>query len=186
MGSPDHRFESARLAFRPLTAADCNEAYLGWLNDPVVNRYLETRHSVQSIESIRAFVEGVNARENEHLFGMFRKSDAAHIGNIKVGPISAIHARGDVSLFIGERSAWGQGFASEAISAVSRFSFDVLGVKKLASGMYADNLGSFHAFLKAGYKQEGHRRQHGMIDGSLQDILECGLIADDLVMTKKA
>lgn len=186
MGSPEHCFESARLTFRPLTAADCGEAYLGWLNDPAVNRYLETRHSEQSIASIRSFVDGVNARENEHLFGMFRKTDGAHIGNIKVGPISAIHRRGDVSLFIGDRTAWGQGFATEAIAAVSRFAFDVLDVKKLASGMYADNLGSFHAFLKAGYKQEGHRRQHGMIDGSLHDILECGLIEDDLAAEHKA
>lgn len=185
MGSPDHRFESRRLVFRPLTGADCNATYLGWLNDPEVSRFLETRHMPQSIESILAFVEAVNGRENEYLFGMFRKSDDCHIGNIKVGPISAIHRRGDVSLFLGERSAWGQGFATEAIAAVSLFAFDTLGVAKLAAGMYAENLGSFHAFLKAGYKQEGHRRQHGMIDGTFHDILECGLITDDLATTRK-
>lgn len=180
MGAVHHRFESERLAFRPLTAADCNTAYLGWLNDPAINRFLETRHSEQSLESIHAFVEGVNGRENEHLFGMFLRADDRHIGNIKVGPISAIHQRGDVSLFIGERAAWGAGYACEAISAISRFSFEVLGVKKLCSGMYAENLGSFRAFLKAGYKHEGTRRHQGMIDGVLHDILECGLIPDDL------
>ena len=174
------QFASARLTFRTLTDADCTPAYLGWLEDPEVNRYLETRHSPQSLASIRAFVTGVNAAPNEFLFGMFRKADGRHIGNIKVGPISAIHHRGDVSLFIGERSAWGQGFATEAIAAISRFAFAELGVKKLASGMYAGNLGSFHAFLKAGYRQEGLRRHHGMIDGTLHDILECGLIPSDL------
>jgi [ribosomal protein S5]-alanine N-acetyltransferase len=180
MGAEHHRFETARLSFRPLGTEDCNATYLGWLNDPIINRFLETRHSEQSLESIRAFVEAVNARENEHLFGIIQKTDGAHIGNIKVGPISAIHHRGDVSLFIGERAAWGKGFACEAISGISRFAFDVLGVKKLCSGMYAENQGSFRAFLKAGYKHEGTRRHQGMIDGVLLDILECGLIPDDL------
>lgn len=184
--SQDYAFESPRLNFRKLEMSDCGETYLAWLLDPEVNRYLETRHSEQTIELIQGFVAGVNSRPNEHLFGMFRRDDGRHIGNIKVGPISALHRRGDVSLFIGDRASWGQGLATEAIAAISIYAFDTLGVAKLASGMYANNQGSYRAFIKAGYHQEGLRRQHGLIDGKLHDILECGLIAQDLAATRKA
>ena len=35
--------QSSRLLLRALDSADLNATYLGWLNDPSVNRYLGTR-----------------------------------------------------------------------------------------------------------------------------------------------
>lgn len=172
-------FESERLLMKPLERSDCTSTYLSWMCDPEVNRFLETRHYEQSIESIANYVAAVNARANEHIFGIFRKDNGRHIGNIKVGPISAVHLRGDVSLLIGDRASWGQGFATEAIWALSHYSFLHLGVNKLAAGMYVENQGSFRAFLKAGYRQEGLRYEHGVVDGKPQDIIECGLLRRD-------
>jgi [ribosomal protein S5]-alanine N-acetyltransferase len=107
--APAPMLETARLRLRPLTEADVTDAYVGWLNDPEVVRYLETRHAPQTRESVRAFVDAVNGRENEHLFGIFERVDARHIGNIKVGPVHPIHAVADVSLLIGARDVWGRG-----------------------------------------------------------------------------
>jgi len=174
------RFDAVRLYFRSLTGADCSPQYLGWLTDPEVNRYLETRFTPQSIESIRAFVEGVNARDHQHLFGIFLRSGARHIGNIKIGPINRQHRLGDISLFIGERGCWGQGYATEAIGAASHYAFDVLQVRKLSAGMYAPNQASYRAFLKAGYREEARRPGHYLLDGKPCDILELGCRPEDL------
>ena len=174
------RLDAVRLYFRPLTAADCSPQYLGWLTDQEVNRYLETRFAPQSIETIRAFVEGANARDGEHLFGIFLRTGERHIGNIKVGPISRQHRLADISLFIGERGCWGQGYATEAIGAVSRYAFDSLQVRKLSAGMYAPNQGSYRAFLKAGYREEARRPGHYLLEGKPCDILELGCRPEDL------
>ena len=171
---------SRRLTFRELAAADCTPRYLGWLNDPEVNRYLETRFTAQSLESIRAFVAGVNGRPDEHLLGMFLRADGVHIGNIKVGPVKPNHALADISLFIGERGCWGQGYATEAIVAASRHDFAALGVRKLSAGIYAPNIGSTRAFLKAGYREESRRPGHYLLDGQPCDILELGCTLRDL------
>ncbi|MGE0483648.1 MAG: GNAT family N-acetyltransferase [Gammaproteobacteria bacterium] len=171
---------SARLLLRPLDDGDCTPDYVAWLEDPEVNQFLETRHQPQTLESVREFVRAVNARDNEHLFGIFLREGARHIGNIKVGPVLARHPVADVSLLIGARDCWGQGYAAEAIRAVSEHAFRHLGVRKLAAGMYVANQGSLRAFLKAGYRQEGHRRAHYLVGDQMSDVIEVGLLPADL------
>lgn len=175
-----HHIDSARLRLRELDASDCSAEYVSWLADPEVCRYLETRFRPQDESSVTAFVEAVRSRDDEFLFGMFLKGSGRHIGNIKVGPIIPHHRLADVSLLIGARDCWGKGFAAEAIGAVSRYAFNVLGVAKLSASMYAPNQGSKRAFLKVGYQQEGLRRQHYDLDGRRCDIIELGLIPADL------
>jgi len=174
------RIESERLYMRALADADCTDSYVAWLNDPKVNRFLETRHRVQDLGAVRDFVRAVNERSNEFLFGIFLKENDRHIGNIKVGPIGLHHPLADVSLLIGARDVWGEGFASEAIRAISRHAFEQLGVRKLAAGMYAANEGSYRAFIKAGYSLEGVRRAHYILDGEMSDLMEVGLTVDEL------
>lgn len=175
------RIEAGRLYLRPLTEADCTEHYLAWLQDPEINQYLETRHVPQTLDSIKEFVAGVNARDNEYLFGIFLQDGDRHIGNIKVGPVHRYHLLADVSLWIGPRDCWGRGYATEAIAAVSRHAFVQLGVSKLSASMYAANQGSARAFEKVGYRREGLRRAHYMLRGRPCDLIEYGLIPSDLV-----
>jgi RimJ/RimL family protein N-acetyltransferase len=175
-----HRIETERMVLRELGAGDCSPDYVAWLADPEVNRYLETRHRQQDESSIVSFLEGVRSRDNEFLFGMLLRDGGRHIGNIKVGPISAHHRTGDVSLFVGARDCWGSGLAREAIAALSRYAFMALGVEKLSASMYAPNVGSKTAFLKAGYRDEGLRRAHYCLDGERCDLIELGLIPADL------
>ena len=174
------RIETERLVLRELAAGDVSADYVAWLNDPEVSRFLETRHSPQDAASVTAFVAAVRARDDEHLFGIFLKDSGRHIGNIKVGPVRAHHGVADVSLLVGARDCWGKGYASEAIAALSRYAFDDLGVAKLSASMYAPNQGSLHAFLKAGYREEGRRRGHYDLDGERCDLIELGLLPEDL------
>ena len=174
------RLDTPRLRLRRLAAADCNARYLGWLQDPQVNRYLETRFVTQTLAGIRGYVERANARTDEHLFGIVLKAGERHIGNLKLGPLRAPHSLADVSLFIGERDCWGQGYATEAIVAASRHAFEALGVRKLNAGIYAPNAGSTRAFIKAGYREEARRPGHYLLDGKPCDILELGCTLQDL------
>ncbi len=174
------QFQSERLILRELEASDCSADYVGWLADPEINRFLETRFSPQNEASVIAFIEGVRSRSDEFLFGMFLREGGRHIGNIKVGPIKPHHRLADVSLLVGARDCWGRGYAAEAIAAVSRYAFEELGVLKLSASMYAPNRGSEQAFLKVGYKDEGLRRQHYELDGDRCDLIELGLLPSDL------
>ena len=161
------------ITLRPITSSDVNETYVRWLNDPEVNRYMETRHHEQTNATIRKYI--FMLKDTEHLFAI--ECDGKHIGNIKVGPIKPNHSLADVSLFIGEKDYWGKGLATDAIRTISKFAFEQLGLKKLGATAYIHNWKSVTAFERAGFVIEGTRRNHYILNGNAADIIELGLCA---------
>ncbi|MCB1460744.1 MAG: GNAT family N-acetyltransferase [Nitratireductor sp.] len=164
---------------RRLTVDDCTSDYVRWLNDPRVNRFLETRFSSQTLESVRSFVAEKADSSTEFLYGIFVGKEARHIGNIKLGPVRIHHLSAFISLFIGEEAWWGKGLASRSIYTLSRHAFTHSGLKKLHAGIYAANTASLHAFLKAGYRKEGLQRSQVAFGSKRDDVQLVGLTAKD-------
>lgn len=166
---------SSRLLLRALESDDLNTTYLGWLNDPLVSRYLETRFLPQTLESLQAYWETHRDDPYSPWFAICLRSDGRHIGNIKLGPIQWLHRRADLSLFIGERGCWGHGYASEAIALVRDWAFHELDLQKLNAGIYDGNLGSRRAFEKCGFELEGTLRQEVVSSGRRLNVWRLGL-----------
>ena len=155
----DGRLFGQSVYLRNIEMTDCNEKYHCWLNDPDVNRFLETRLSDQSIKSIIEFVASRIESNDSYLFAIVEGTTENHIGNIKIGPINRYHSFADVSYFIGAKECWGKGFATEAITLATRFGFDRLGLYKCVAGVYGSNKASIRALEKAGYQLEGRLRK---------------------------
>lgn len=149
-----------KIYLRPLTVADVTEVYAGWLNDPEINQFLETRFSQHTLQSQREYVQKISKDPAYAFFAIVRKDTGAHVGNIKLGPIDPHHHVGSIGLMIGDRSSWGKGFATEAIQLLTQHSFEVLKVHKLTAGAYENNPASIKVFLKLGFFEEGRRKKH--------------------------
>jgi [ribosomal protein S5]-alanine N-acetyltransferase len=158
-----------RIYLRLLSPDDVSEAYLQWMHDPEVIQYLESRWQTQTMESVRAFVQDKNDSQNDFLFGIFLNDTHQHIGNIKIGDINFLYRRGDVGLIIGEKSAWGKGYGTDAIELVTQYGFQDLNLHKLTAGMYVPNQGSYKAFIKAGYREVGIYKKHTFVNGQYVD-----------------
>jgi len=174
--------QAGRLRLRLVQQADVGDRYIGWLNDPIVNRFLETRFTIQTADGVRDFVCKMIDSPADWLFAMERLDGLAarHIGNLRLGPIRREHASASVSLFIGDRASWGQGFGTLAISMVRDFAFDRLELERLSAGAYAQNAGSIQAFLAAGFQIEGRRRGHVRAEQGLRmDVVEMGMLSTD-------
>lgn len=162
----DKPLSTNRLLLRTLSAADANAAYLVWMRDSEVNRFLESRFSVpEHAEDLVEFIESVNASPDSLLLGIFLREDGRHIGNIKIGPIMARHARSDIGYLIGDRAAWGKGYATEAIREICRYGFEDLGLAKITAGVYETNEGSSKALLNAGFVREAMIPSHVVCEG---------------------
>ena len=170
---------SDRIHLRIIKDSDVSQEYCDWLNDPEVNCYLETRYQMQTLSDIARFVAEKRDSNSEYLFAMVRNVDDKHIGNIKIGPIQPWHRLADVSLFIGNRECWGKGFASEAIKRITAFAFSELRLNKVSASIYAKNIGSIQAFIKAGWRREAVLRRHYIHDDGPMDIVLMGLCADE-------
>lgn len=167
--------ETDSIYLREVTLADVNESYRAWMNDPVINQYLETRFVPQSLENIRAFVASKDGNSSEPFFAICSKDSDKHIGNIKLGPINWHHRRADISLLVGDKDYWGKGIATQAIALVTRFAFDQLNLNKLQAGAYAPNLGSINAFKKNRFFQEGYIEEFCTVNNSPVDMVLLGL-----------
>ena len=157
------------IFLRALDEVDVGEDYLGWMRDPQIVQFLESRDQVQTIESLRGFVRTMNASHRDHLFGIFLKQSGEHIGNIKIGSVREPHRSADLGLIVGRRSSWGKGYGTEAIALATRYAFEQLELNKLWAGMYSENLGSYHAFIKAGYREVGRFKRHVLFKGRYID-----------------
>jgi RimJ/RimL family protein N-acetyltransferase len=164
---------------RPLSEEDATQRYVDWLNDPVVNRYLETRHSTQTVGSCKAFIEQCDRDEYAHLYGIFMRDTGKHIGNAKLGFIHEQYARGELSLFIGDKDFWGKGLAGEVVQGLTQYGFECLELEKVEAGCYEDNLASLRVFLKAGYTVEGFKRSHVESSGSRSGCFMLGIIKSE-------
>lgn len=158
--------KTPRILLRTLEPADVGPHYLAWLSDPDITRFLEIRFSpVRSIDELVSFVQSANASADSLLLGIFLRKGARHIGNIKLGPVQRDHQRAEIGFLIGERDCWGQGYASEAIAALSQYGLDFLGLGKIKAGCYATNAGSAKALLKAGFIHEATVSSDVIFDG---------------------
>lgn len=159
---------------------DASDTYVDWLNDPMVNQYLETRHSLQTMQTIKDFIQEMIKSPNEHLFTIRLTENNKHIGNIKVGNINTHYNIADVSLFIGDKSSWGKGFAKQAIQLISSYGFDTLGLRKLCAGAFKPNIASTMAFLKVGYMRDGVLLNHYVFDNESCDLVQVCMFSEQL------
>lgn len=151
-----------RLALRPLRKPSTRN--LAWLRDPEVVRYSEQRHESHTISTQLRYVEQFTGRSK--LWGIYLIESGAHIGNV-----SATHDEpnnvSDVAIMIGESMFWGQGYAGEAWRAACDWLLhrDEGNIRKLEAGCMATNLAMAKIIAKTGFKQEGERLNHFMVNG---------------------
>jgi RimJ/RimL family protein N-acetyltransferase len=175
---PGEILEGEEVSLRLCVLDDVNETYLSWLADPIVNRYLETRWTEQTLDTIRAYVAGKLASPSSYLFAIVERASGRHVGNVKLGPVIANHDYADISYFIGDRAAWGRGFATDAVRVATAFGFSRLLLHRLQAGVYETNVGSFRVLEKAGYTHEGRHAKQLRGENDWEDHVFFGALRD--------
>lgn len=158
-----------------LKPEDVDDSYVSWLNDPIVNCYLESRFTEHTLEGTRAFVQKCLVDPQTLFLGIkyYFPSEVKHVGNIKLA-ICEYHKTAEVGIMIGEKNAWGKGVASQAILRIIEISKLELKLRRLTAGCYASNIGSQRAFEKAGFHPECQRKGHVLMNGEPEDIVLMG------------
>lgn len=152
-----------------LSPEDVTPAYVEWMQDDDIIHVLESRWMVYTLDTLKAYVQTVNQSSHSFLLGIFAQATGMHIGNIKIGEINQIHRFGEIGLLIGDKQSWGRGYGTEAIRLATEYAFTELNLHKIVAGIYANNIGSYKAFLKAGYKEVGRLEKHRWYQGQYVD-----------------
>lgn len=166
-----------RFLLRSLREGDVSEAYVSWLNDPEVNRYLEVRFTRQTLDSVRAYVAS-HDDERRRLLGIFAEAGARHIGNYSL-TVEPEHGRGTLGVMIGDRAWWGEGVVLETRAAVLDFCFDRLALEKVSGACYATNRAAIYNYQRQGWRVDGVRKAHAISEGRRVDVIPFAMFRED-------
>lgn len=172
--------KGGRFTLRPFTEEDISDRYIGWLNDPEVNRFLEVRFVRQTYETALEFVRSFYGEVEKYMWGIYPNDAAGPIGTTTLHEIRRNHGTGEIGLMIGEAEYWGKGASNEAKELVLEFAFETLGLRRATGGCYASNHGMNFTFKRLGFTFEGKQRAAWYVSpGTYVDGFRWGILADE-------
>ena len=146
-----------RLYLRPLEPVQDNHLYSTWMNDEEIRRYF----SVYPTSDTRGRERLDNLyKDTRHIiFGVVRIEDNQLIGLVGLKDINVLNQSAEFYIIIGDRSAWGKGFGTEATKLMVRYGFMELNLNRIQTQDMEENIGGWRADEKAGFKYEGTLRE---------------------------
>lgn len=150
--SPDVilKFDGGYL--RPLKITDIYTGHVSGLNDPEVNRYLdEVKRNKQTTQSVHDFVKTNELSTNSILWGVWQENSEKYCGTIRLHSIEHYHKTAHIGVCLFDKTVWGKHLGKKAISIVTQWAIDVLGLRWIEAGAYTENIASQRVFLSAGY-----------------------------------
>lgn len=151
--------------------SDCNDKYISWLNDPIVNRFLEVRFNRQTIESAKLHVE--NCRQSDSILFCKIEINGEHdsmIGTCTLR-IEKNHNTAEIGIMIGDRNMQGLGYAKEVVQALKTKAFDNFRIRNIYANVYASNRNSINLFQNNGFIIEAVLKNGALLNGKPEDII---------------
>ncbi|MBO2465123.1 GNAT family N-acetyltransferase [Actinomadura violacea] len=161
-----------RLWLREFGASD-HAAVHAFAGDPEVTRYTDWGpNSPSDTTTFLAEVTQDATSTPRHRFALavVDRRHNALIGSIELRVTSTFHRRAEIG-YVLHRAWWGNGYGSEAATALLRFGFDELGLHKISATCDPGNAASARVLTKIGMQREGRLRDHLHIRGRWQDRL---------------
>lgn len=152
--------ETERLHLRPMTPADV-PALCAWMPDPAIYTYWGKGPSKAEKNPALLFEKEERATKSFHL-GIAEKESDRVIGDIWVYLIEN-DRMASVAIRLAA-SAQGNGYGTEALSAMTRFCFTHTELRRLWAEADIRNVPSWRMLEKAGYRREGMIRGGKMVN----------------------
>jgi [ribosomal protein S5]-alanine N-acetyltransferase len=170
--------QASRLTLRDFQSADL-EAVHAYAEDERVVTHQEW--GPNSLEQTRSFVENCVAEPSLSTRRSFNLAVVLADGRLIGGCLAAVDAE-SYAAEIGysfHLNYWGQGYASEAVQCLMQFLWRDLGLRRVSAYCRPENAASIALLQRAGFKLEGHLREHKLIRGQYRDSLVWGRLDGD-------
>ena len=166
----------SRLHLRALSWEDASGIF-GVFGDSKVIKYWSSP-ALKDLDAAAELIEEIERLfEARELFqwGVCSKATDEVIGTCTLCQVDTGNKRAELGVAI-QSSAWGQGYAKEALDLLISFSFGKLGLNRLEADVDPNNARSLSLFEGLGFKREGYLRERWQIAGEIQDTVLLGLL----------
>ncbi|MDO8265153.1 MAG: GNAT family protein [Candidatus Parcubacteria bacterium] len=159
--------------------------YLRWANDEEVTHYMVLGLKPTNKEMMETEYEKMIADDTQITFAIVDKKTNKHIGNTGLYSISWIPRSAEVRIIIGEKSFWGKGAGTEAISLLIEYGFEKLNLEKLWLGVTDKNERAVKTYLKTGFVKEGFLRHTWFRNNEYYNDIRMGILKEEYLKLKK-
>lgn len=140
--------------------------YCGWFADVDVTRYMLVRFPA-SLQQEEEWYTSMARSTSDVVWNIV--VDGEIIGNTGIHSIDWISRHGSTGSVIGNRSMWGKGYGSESVRLRTAYAFEELGLERLESESFADNVAMHRALEKSGYRKFATRSHYVYRGGRWHD-----------------
>lgn len=169
-----------RIRLRAIEKGDLPR-FVAWLNDPEVLEGL-LLFLPMSLAEEEAWFEGMLKRpapEHPLVIEVRQGDDWLPVGNLGLHNIDWRSRSAEAGIFIGDKTRWNNGYGTEAMLLLLKHGFDTLNLNRIALDVYETNPRAVRCYEKAGFVNEGRKRQGMYQDGKYIDILQMSVLRDD-------
>ncbi|KAK2813878.1 hypothetical protein FQN50_000279 [Emmonsiellopsis sp. PD_5] len=172
-------WHTPRCIVRPYCEADIEPIAKGANNPKIAKGMRNTFPQPYTIESARSYMAMVNAQSPLQSFVISRRDDSEVLGSFGFQVKDDINYRTlEIGYWVAE-DHWGQGYATEVISTMTKWAFETLAhIIRIEANVFEGNVGSSRVLEKAGYALEGRRRKAIEKDGVVLDVLTYCIFRD--------
>ncbi|RPJ41571.1 MAG: N-acetyltransferase, partial [Chloroflexi bacterium] len=164
-----------RVILRPVEASDAALMHK-WMNDPEI-RYLTGEVMPSTLADTEDYIQKLRGSSDRVWFIIALKETGRAIG--ETGLLRMFHPwrTTDLSIILGEKDAWSQGYGTEVINLMLDFAFGYLNFHRVSIGVVEFNEKALRFYEKIGFKKEGIQRDgyfynHCYSDFVMMSILE--------------
>jgi RimJ/RimL family protein N-acetyltransferase len=166
-----------RLYLRPIEREDAPRL-ASFLNDPQVRRTL-LAHRPLSVAQEQTFLETTGRDEHHVVLGISRQGQEELIGATGLHGLDFRSRRAELGLVIGDHSAWGQGFGTEATRMMLDYGFGTLNLHKVWLQVYAHHMPAIRVYERVGFRKEGVQREQHYVEGRYVDGVLMGILRSE-------
>ncbi len=175
----------ARLRLEPSSEADLPDL-VRESNDPEVRHYARSWFptTIEKHKQLRSENAEISQKSDRIIFVMKLLGEDRVLGSVSLGPISWTDRNSWFGLAIGDKGAWGKGYAVEAGALLLDYAFGELGLYKVMTGIFQPNKRSQGAAKKAGFTLRGVLKEQIFVDGKYIDSFIYEMMRDDWIANR--
>lgn len=155
-----------------------------WFSDLELNTYLGAVGMSFTPEQEQDWYDRVVKQTDSKTFAIIVREGQRMIGNVSLMEINARHGHATLGIAIGDKSAWGQGYGSEAVRLMCDYGFTFLSLHNIRLWHVAFNERGHRAYLKAGFREVGRVRGAILFNGQRYDDVLMDITRDDFGPTQ--
>ncbi len=165
------------VALGPLRR-DLIPTYTRWVNDFGTLRTIGVVPAPLTIDAEEAWYDAA-IKDDARVFTIYELATLDAIGTCDLRDIDHMNRTATIGMLIGEPSARGKGYGTEATRLLLDVGFTVHGLHSIWLDVFSFNIAGQRCYAKAGFREVGRRRECRLLNGVLHDQIIMDILATE-------